>query len=927
MNIADQIAAKQYLLEPSGGFWKWTTQGDAIQWFDGATIAFLPELTAVLKHLASDQARGLPPLGSVLLLIAATRKNWWENGSVPEHRIEHLKKILLVQGSAYLRLDIVRKKLNKVHKLEDDVKSSLLAKQTLAEIIFRNCKSLTTPTVATEVLRILDGGIEEIFEGDQAQRPDAEQSLLADLSVLHYEVRGISAEMIRLRIATSADEVPIATTEDVELPDELTVKGLLSSMEKDSDYFGLARAAQQLMSVMSLPKPISHPQDQEEGGVCDITNRGPLDRLLLSELANDELTLAVRIAMNEAMYLRREAPPQPTRRQQIVVLDSGIRTWGMPRFLGCSLALAFASQVKAEGEFSAFTIDDSDLLIVRLNSRAGITSHLKMLRPQLHPGQSLTALVDLLNQREGDCEVVLITSEDVVENFDFRSAIDQSQLLGNPNLGSLHLGSIGRDGTTKLIEVSSRGRKLIKQAKIDIEQIFKNPPSSTTPNNSAFPAIFSANPFPLLLSASYKSEKRLWPMGDAGLAVLTNDRRILFWEDTNFGGRQLTDRLMASDVWWSSDSSTGSLWSAVIGNPQSDDFRLLTLDLETFQLESVPLDIKERPIAFCSHQTALFVVDRTGVARIDKSTGKSSLYRLKLTQKHARGRFFVDSEQNWFALASDSHAPLLEPVPLPIPREEVVTIMEVPHIEGPIVFSQRGVLHPLNGDDPLDLGESISGPFRPSDIKYDGGRLLIKDVTTTQSLVMVDTTTAKLTKTKHYINPSTTPHILRFRKQVQTRHRFVSISIREDGAILLRSRKQFQFEFAFIGKQILLKNFKSSGQNQLEIPFKATSNSPEASKSGAPSPGFKLQTARWPDGSVAWLDSRGLLHLKSSDITIPEITIVLKDGRCSGWCSDGEVWGQPYFVGVAISGRVKQETEVFKILTKFARRIVNPIAC
>ena len=39
----------------------------------------------------------------------------------------------------------------------------------------------------------------------------------------------------------------------------------------------------------------------------DISNRGPLDRLLLSESAHDDLTLAVRIALNEALYLRRES--------------------------------------------------------------------------------------------------------------------------------------------------------------------------------------------------------------------------------------------------------------------------------------------------------------------------------------------------------------------------------------------------------------------------------------------------------------------------------------------------------------------------------------------------------------------------------------------------------------------------------------------
>ena len=40
-----------------------------------------------------------------------------------------------------------------------------------------------------------------------------------------------------------------------------------------------------------------------------------------------------------------------------------------------------------------------------------------------------------------------------------------------------------------------------------------------------------------------------------------------------------------------------------------------------------------------------------------------------------------------------------------------------------------------------------------------------------------------------------------------------------------------------------------------------------------------------------------MLHLKSSNASIPEFTLVLHDGAMAGWCADGRVWGPPYFVG------------------------------
>ena len=60
---------------------------------------------------------------------------------------------------------------------------------------------------------------------------------------------------------------------------------------------------------------------------------------------------------------------------------------------------------------------------------------------------------------------------------------------------------------------------------------------------------------------------------------------------------------------------------------------------------------------------------------------------------------------------------------------------------------------------------------------------------------------------------------------------------------------------------------------------------------------IRLQVARWEDGSLAWLDSRGMLHLKSSDRSIPEVTLVLRDGALAGWTSEGRTFGMAYFAG------------------------------
>ena len=65
--------AQRYLLPPHDTFWTWKDEGEVIAWADDTTIAFRQELLYVLQKLAPE---GLPPLGAVILLMAATRDQW-----------------------------------------------------------------------------------------------------------------------------------------------------------------------------------------------------------------------------------------------------------------------------------------------------------------------------------------------------------------------------------------------------------------------------------------------------------------------------------------------------------------------------------------------------------------------------------------------------------------------------------------------------------------------------------------------------------------------------------------------------------------------------------------------------------------------------------------------------------------------------------
>jgi hypothetical protein len=60
---------------------------------------------------------------------------------------------------------------------------------------------------------------------------------------------------------------------------------------------------------------------------------------------------------------------------------------------------------------------------------------------------------------------------------------------------------------------------------------------------------------------------------------------------------------------------------------------------------------------------------------------------------------------------------------------------------------------------------------------------------------------------------------------------------------------------------------------------------------------IKCAVRVWEDGSRAVIDSRGLLHLQSSDKALPEITIVLAIGiQIACWASNGNATGNLRFI-------------------------------
>ncbi|UOQ70449.1 hypothetical protein [Hymenobacter cellulosilyticus] len=86
----------------------------------------------------------------------------------------------------------------------------------------------------------------------------------------------------------------------------------------------------------------------------------------------------------------------------------------------------------------------------------------------------------------------------------------------------------------------------------------------------------------------------------------------------------------------------------------------------------------------------------------------------------------------------------------------------------------------------------------------------------------------------------------------------------------------------------------------------------------------RLQRFRWPGGSEAIVDSRGLLHLRSSDLSVPEMTLTLILGRpLAAWAADGTVCGSSYFTGPEPASGIPVEEFYEQYLRRFISGLID----
>lgn len=866
----DRQRALDYLRTPRDAPWRWEENGRVLAWTDGTTIAFREEILMILEHSATT---GMPPFSHVVCLLAACRDRYLEFPTLAATTTgaADLKATLTLRTR-----QLALQSLKEVSRLPRELIGNPRGKALLVQIVLESQNRASTSDAAA-ITRGLSLGLSD-------RDLNASEGRTLDISATVHAVSESlgrhTPETLAQRLRTGLDTLPAAAPE-LELPRSERARRLFAALAESSEHSGLALVVRDLMAAIRLPNVLSHLEEQAVGGASGLINRGPLDRLLLSELAHDDLTLASRVALNEALYVHREPPAQRPQRSLAVLLDTGLRLWGVPRVLATATGLALVSRWPDACVARAWSHDGKSLNPVDLLSRTEMAAHLAVLNTALDPTVALPAFSAHLAD-VGEVDAVVITHRETVLNPEFRARLLQTSFDRG------FIASVDHDGLVQLHALPWSGGRPLAQVQIDLEKLFHAPSGKTartplvdTASKDDLPAICRAQPFPLLLPVSTKIERTIIH-GSGGVCV-SADRRLFQWEDSKLGARILAKDMPGGRTAWLEADDTGRI-VVVRGRDGGGKMAVIIVPAGGSEPLIARFSGPQHPLHVFVDRAVLLVIlqARVVVVALDSAEVLAET-PLREGLRWLSGRYFVDDRDLWFVSWGGAQArwDKIEQKPSRI-TSELLVVFERAGL-GPWALMRDGrILSPV-GAETMQLG------FKPSGAKLDErGRESVIDEAT-GVVHMLETKSLALRRRPQH-PASSGVEIAPPSRNLQAK--FQAIYAAHGHGLKLLTAKGRWLDVFFTQQTLRLVESASAVKLQEDKILRFDSIvTPQRF-------GYVLKLAKWPNGSRAWLDNRGLLHLRSHDVSLPELTLVLGVSiPLATWTSEGRLSGPTFFTG------------------------------
>lgn len=919
--------AIRYFIRDLPAYFQWSYASQELQWCDGQTVLFRQELLPLLLKLQSTGR--CADIGSIAILFAARRSSWADVSrrlttqllAMVNCQLDEVQSQLTGQPDVLLQWGEAVRRLALLRGFAEDRRAQPEDFTDLLTMILQKCP---TEYSGKEIERLVDdfrGGflqhwtdtnpadaalLAALFPRGKGPATDPEPRLMSAacrhiLRLIHLAVSvsqwipgGTVDELFSVLRTGIRDPAAVrAVSNKPQEPEDQQsgIRRLLQELENTRRYRGLSKLSSRLVAALSLPRQLSEPESLQLGGVSDISNRGSIDKLLLSELVHDDLTLSVRLALNEALYLRRESPPARDRRIRSVFIDCSLPMWGLPRLYATAVALALHVTSDRQTSVRCFRTEHTRLVDCSLDSPAAVSAHLQSLSSLASPAKLLEQFHERMGELQPAAEPVIITTRDVLQMPEFRRCLDAV------DFGTIWLIIVERGGDLEILKKTRQGFSSLRRVLLPLSEILSEAEAEALQNDDRIddlPAIFRRRHFPLLLSVQF-SVGRAWSWG-RNVVSITDAGRLMFWTDGQRGARELdwlsvTDRHQFfvlqknHDVFWLLQAEPGRTSGLLIRIRLSDlDVAMQTLEHKVCQITDVTqgdsgvlmfgVDYAGRKV--CSE---LAWHDVSGAEPLVTSAvvclPKDIAWRLGRVLKLQDGSFHVVSVVQYGAICS------MQKLPNWVQSADQV----VEYAPGRYMARLRGSLADISrrADDEPVFGELKGRILGFEEVSSEG--LVAVRVKGMSGLAIVDMSGDRVVATDVRRSPALEVWLVRQlteRFRLRSRHWYTSVGT--DGKVVFLGNKSGKvYVVQPVGLAVILSEYSETVRVRMRD-FAGQQMGPVAD------PG--LWKVSWISGGIIWQDPRGLLHLRSADSQHAEVTLVLARGEVAGWTSAGVIFGE-----------------------------------
>ena len=519
--------ANVYFESSSNYFWQWEESGNVICIPGSNTIAYKGFIFELIEKLSPQ---GLPPFGSLLLALIATNP-------ASEESLEYINIIIkrsLKTNDENLVNDVFYflKLLSVIPEEFRDGKKRLL----LFQAIFHNCHNRVSKDFSLNILK-------KISENTNYNQNVSPSDKINEL-VFYRDFRTL--KLLSNKFQTVNDildkiaSVPKVQDELLEIelkaPSNDEKMDFFSELLDNSKTYQIGSLIKRLWAGLNISANSALPSAQPLGGVSDLTTKGDLDKLLISEYANEDLLFLLRLANNEALFIQREVPPISDDFKRIILIDISLKNWGTPKTVAFAIMLAIAKHPKSTIDSSAYVVGNS-YKPISIDSISGIIEGMQQLETCLHFSNGLKSFFKE-NPVKKNREVFILSASSTLKQSEMLKTIYEYHAFVNYWIFNDDIGNID------IYKRQQNSKKKIQHIQLPLEELWKK---SHAPNGSKeIKRDVNCNS-PLLYRGSV-TKKKILNTSDGEIFQLTADKRLYKLHDKNVLLHQKGWELVRTDL-------------------------------------------------------------------------------------------------------------------------------------------------------------------------------------------------------------------------------------------------------------------------------------------------------------------------------------------------------------------------------------------